>query len=291
MKKYLLVLVLPLILLSTGCNQKKIERLTFQRDSLMAVASAKEANLNEFVSAFNQIEANLDSIKQREMVINKEAKAAEVKGNRKEQILSDIAYINSLLEQNRKKVADLTAMLRRSNRHSAALEKMVENLKKSIDEKDAQIASLTADLQKMNIQVKDLNTKVGDLTTSVDNLTAETQQQKQVIEETTNALNTAYYVIGTRQELKDKNIITGVGGFLGIGRVKELSPDVNLGNLTKVDITKTTEIPIMKKSAKILTTHPEGSYSIEGTNNADKLVITKPEEFWSKSKVLVIAVR
>lgn len=291
MKKYLLMLAIPLIFLSAGCNKKKVERLTFQRDSLMAVASAKEANLNEFVDAFNQIEANLDSIKQKEMVIDKTAKAAEVKGNRKEQILSDIAYINSLLEQNRQKVAQLSALLRKSNRHSADLEKMVENLKKSIDEKDAQIASLTDELGKMNIQVKDLNVKVGDLSTSVSNLTTETQQKQQVIDEKIAELNTAYYVIGTKGELKDKNIIEGVGGFLGIGRVKELSPDVNLSNLTKVDITKTTEIPIMKKKANILTTHPEGSYKIEGTNNADKLVITNPEQFWSKSKVLVIEVR
>ncbi len=291
MKRYLLLLVLPLMMLSTGCNKKKIERLTFQRDSIMAVASAKEANLNEFVSAFNEIEANLDSIKQREMVINKEAKGAEVKGNRKEQILSDISYINSLLEQNRKKVNDLTAMLRRSNRHSADLEKMVANLNKSIEEKEAEITSLKADLQKMNIQVKDLNTKVGDLTTSVNNLTTETQQQKQEIAQKTEELNTAYYVIGTKKELKDKNIIEGVGGFLGIGRVKELSPGADMSNFTKIDITKTTEIPIMKKVAKILTTHPEGSYKIEGTDTADKLVITNPEAFWSKSKALVIAVR
>ena len=291
MKKYLFVLALPLIFLSTGCNKKKVERLTFQRDSLMAVVSSKEANLNDFVSAFNQIEANLDSIKQKEMIINKTAKAAEVKGNRKEQILSDIAYINSLLEQNRKKVAELTAMLQKSNKHSAELDKMIANLNKSIEEKDTQIASLTADLNKTNAQVKDLNVKVGDLTTSVNNLTAETQQQKQVIAVKTDSLNTAYYVIGTNKELKDKNIITPEGGFIGIGRVKELSANVDMSKLTKVDITKTNEIPIMKKKAKILTTHPQDSYRIEGTNTADKLVILKPEEFWSKSKVLAIAVR
>ena len=71
MKKYLLVLVMPLILLSSGCNQKKIDRLKAQNDSLMAVTSSKEANLAEFVAAFNEIEANLDSIKQKEMVIDK----------------------------------------------------------------------------------------------------------------------------------------------------------------------------------------------------------------------------
>jgi chromosome segregation ATPase len=291
MKKYLLVLAIPLILLSTGCNQKKIERLQFQKDSLTAVASAKEANLAEFVAAFNEIEANLDSIKQKEMVIDKSAKAGEVKGNRKEQIKSDIAYIYSLQVKNREKVAQLTSLLKKSNQHSADLQKMVDNLNKSIQEKDVQIASLTDELGKMNIQVKDLNVKVGDLTTNVNNLTTETQQKQKVIDEKTAALNTAYYVIGTTKELKDKKVITPTGGFIGIGRTKELTPDTDMGNFTKVDITQLNEIPIMKKSAKIITTHPNGSYRVDGNKTADKLVILNPTDFWSKSKVLVIVVK
>ena len=291
MKKYLLVLVLPLIFLTSGCNQKKIDRLTVQRDSLMAVSSAKESNIAEFVTAFNEIEANLDSIKAKEMVIDKSAKAGEVKGNRKEQIKSDIAYIYSLQVKNRQKVADLTAQLKKSGRHSADLQKMIDNLNKSIAEKDTQIASLTDELGKKNIEVKDLNLKVGDLSNTVGNLTTETQEKQKVIEEKTALLNTAYYVIGTNKELKDKKIITPSGGFIGIGRNKEITPDVDMSNFTKVDITTLNEIPIMKKKATIVTPHPKDSYKIEGEKTADKLVILKPTEFWSLSKVLVIDVK
>jgi len=291
MKKYLLVLVLPLIFLTSGCNQKKIDRLKAVNDSLMAVTSAKEANLAEFVSAFNEIEANLDSIKVREKVIDKSTKAGEVKGNRKEQIKSDIAYIYDLQVKNRQKVADLTAQLKKSGRHSADLQKMIDNLNKSIEEKDVQIATLTDELGKMNVQVKDLNLKVGDLGNTVNNLTAETQQKQKVIDEKTAALNTAYYVIGTSKELKEKKIITPTGGFIGIGRGKEVTPDVDMSNFTKVDITTLNEIPIMKKKVEIVSTHPKASYRIEGEKTADKLVILNAAEFWSKSKVLVIVVK
>lgn len=291
MKKYFLVLAIPLIILSSGCNQKKIDRLKAQNDSLMAVTSAKEANLAEFVAAFNEIEANLDSIKQKEMVIDKSAKAGEVKGNRKEQIKSDIAYIYSLQVKNRQKVADLTAMLKKSTRHSADLQKMIDNLNKTIEEKDTQIASLTDELGKMNVQVKDLNLKVGDLSNTVSNLNTENQQKQQTIDEKTAALNTAYYVIGTNKELKEKKIITPTGGFIGIGRAKEITPDVDMSNFTKVDITKLNEIPIMKKKVEIITSHPKASYRIEGVKTADKLVITNQADFWSMSKVLVVVVK
>jgi septal ring factor EnvC (AmiA/AmiB activator) len=291
MKKYLLVLALPLLFLGSGCNQKKIDRLTVVRDSLMAVSSAKEANIAEFVTAFNEIEANLDSIKAKEKVIDKSTQAGEVKGNRKEQIKSDIAYIYSLQVKNRQKVADLTASLKKSGKHSAELQKMIDNLNNSIADKDKQIASLTDDLGKVNIQVKDLNLKVGDLNNNVSNLTAETQQKQQVIEEKTAALNTAYYVMGTSKELKDKKIITPTGGFIGLGRAKELTPDVDMSNLTKVDITTLNEIPIGNKKVTMVTSHPKDSYRLEGFKTVDKLVILKPAEFWSKSKVLVMVLK
>lgn len=257
----------------------------------MAVSSAKEANIAEFVSAFNEIEANLDSIKAKEKVIDKTTKFGEVKGNRKEQIKSDIAYIYSLQVKNRQKVADLTAMLKKSNRHSADLEKMIENLNRTIAEKDAQIASLTAELGKMNVQVKDLNLKVGDLNNTVSNLTTEGQKKQQTIEAKTAELNTAYYVIGTSKELKEKKIITPTGGFIGLGRTQAFTPDADMSKFTKVDITKLNEIPINQKKASIVTSHPKDSYRIEGVKTADKLVILKPAEFWSKSKVLVIILK
>jgi len=291
MKKFFYVLLIPVLLLASGCNQKKIDRLQAQNDSLRAVGTDKDSNISEFVSTFNEIEANLDSIKQVELVIDKSAKAGEVKGSRKEQIKSDIKYIYDLQQKNRKMVAELSAKLSKSNNKSAALQKMIENLNKSIADKDVQIAQMNEELGKLNIEVKDLNVKVIDLNTNVDNLSAENQQKQADIEAKTAALNTAYYVIGTNRELKDKKIITGEGGFIGIGRTKDIMADLNMNDFNKVDITLLNEIPIMKKKIDIITSHPAGSYRLEGDNTVDKLVIVDAKTFWSLSKVLVISAR
>ncbi len=290
MRKFIYVLLIPVLLLASGCNQRKAEiaRLKAQNDSLRAVGTDKDSNIAEFVTTFNEVEANLDSIKRIERVIDKSAKAGEVKGSRKEQIKSDINYIYDLLQKNRKLVAELTAKLSKSNKHVAELQKMIDNLNKSIEEKNTQIAELTDELGKLNIQVKDLNGKVADLNTNVNNLSADNAKKQADIDAKTEALNTAYYVIGTNRELKDKNIITGEGGFIGIGRTKDIKTDLDLSNFTKVDITKVNEIPIMKKKVTIVTSHPKNSYRIEGEKSADKLVILNSKEFWSISKVLVI---
>lgn len=291
MKKLFYILLIPVLLLASGCNQKKIDRLQAQNDSLRAVGTDKDANISEFVSTFNDIEANLDSIKQIERVIDKDAKAGEVKGSRKEQIKSDIKYIYELQVKNRAMVESLTKKLGQSGRHSAELQKMINNLNKSIEEKDAQIAVMTDELGKLNIKVQDLNVKVTDLSTNVDNLSAENLKKQADIDAKTEALNTAYYVIGTNRELKDKKIITGEGGFIGIGRTKDVMADLNMNDFTKVDITKVNEIPVMKKKISIVTSHPANSYKIEGDKTVDKIVILDPAAFWSLSKVLVITAK
>ena len=291
MKKFFYVLLIPVLLLASGCNQKKIDRLQAQNDSLRAVGGDKDSNISEFVATFNDIEANLDSIKKAELVIDKNAKAGEVKGSRKEQIKSDIKYIYDLQQKNRKMVAELSAKLSKSGRHAAQLQKMIDNLNASIAEKDVQIAQMTDELGKLNIQVKDLNVKVTDLNTNVDNLSADNAKKQADIDAKTAALNTAYYVIGTNRELKDKKIITGEGGFIGIGRTKDIMADLNMNDIIKVDITVVNEIPIMKKKINIITSHPNGSYRLEGDKTVDKLVIVDAKAFWSLSKVLVISAK
>ena len=140
----------------------------------------------------------------------------------------------------------------------------------------------------MNIKVENLNPQVTQLNTNVSNLSNENKDKQKVIEEKTAELNTAYFIIGTVKELKEKNIIKKEG-FLGTA--KDVNSDIDKSLMTKVDITKVTSIPIMKKKATVISTHPASSYKIEGEKSADNLVILNQAEFWSLSKVLVISVK
>ena len=118
MRKITYLLLIAVMIAATGCNRKEIARLKAKNDSLMMAGSSKDANLVEFVDAFNSIQSNLDSIKQKEKIIDKTAKGGfEVKGDRKEQIQGDINYIYSMLQKNRLLVADLSAKLKKSNKH------------------------------------------------------------------------------------------------------------------------------------------------------------------------------
>lgn len=294
MKKLLFILVLPVIMLTTGCNQKneEIAALKAKNDSLISLGFVKDSTVIDFVNAFNDIQANLDSIKMKEKVISKAVDGnGEVKTRSKDQINSDINLIYKMQQDNRAMVASLRAKLKKSGVYSVELEKMVETLTKQIEEKDIQIAQLKEDLAKVNIQVTDLTTKVVDLNANVDNLSTQNTERQAVIDAKTAELNTAYYVVGTTTYLKDKKIITKEGGFIGLGKSKELATEMDKSNFTKVDITGFKGVSVMKDKLTILTSHPKTSYRLTGKNLSDSLVITNPKEFWSLSKVLVLNVK
>jgi vacuolar-type H+-ATPase subunit I/STV1 len=294
MKKLLFVLVLPVMMLATSCNQKneEIAMLKAKNDSLISIGFVKDSTVIDFVNAFNDIQSNLDSIKMKEKVISKAVDGnSEIKTRSKDQINSDINLIYKMQQDNRNMVASLRSKLKKSGVYSVELEKMVETLSKQIEEKDVQIAQLKEDLAKVNIQVTDLTTKVVDLNANVDNLSTQNTERQAVIDAKTAELNTAYYVVGTTSYLTDKKIITKEGGFIGLGKSKELATEMNKSNFTKVDITNFKGVSIMKDKMTILTSHPKTSYRLTGKNLSDSLIITNAKEFWSLSKVLVMNVK
>jgi len=293
MKKLLLLMLIPAMLMTASCNKQKEEnaRLKAKNDSLLALGYQKDTTVMEFVRAFNEIQSNLDSIKMKENIIGQNTKGGtEVQASAREQITGDINAIYQMLEKNRATVASLQKKLKASNSKNTQLEAMIDNLNKSIVAKDAEITELKDQLGKLNIKVTDLGNQVSTLNTNVDNLSADNKAKQQAIDEKTAALNTGYYVVGTTKELKEKKVIDKTGGFIGLGRTKTLT-DFDKSNFTKIDITTLTEIPINKKKATLLSNHPAGSYKLEGTpkKSVDKLVILNYADFWSRSKFLVIA--
>ena len=98
MKKLLFALVIPVMLLTGGCNQKneEIARLKVSNDSLRSLGVTKDSTVIDFVNAFNDIQSNLDSIKMKEKIINKAVDGnAEIKTRSKDQINSDIVSLRS----------------------------------------------------------------------------------------------------------------------------------------------------------------------------------------------------
>ena len=287
MRKFILfLLVIPFLI---SCNQQKIEQLESRNDSLVQQANLKDESINEFLAGFNEIQFNLDSIKTKEMIISESTEGkTELKKNAKAQIIDDIKTIDILLNDTQDKLAELRNKLGKSNYRVAELEKMVEHLALQLQNKDEEIEALRLDLEQMNIKVTRLSRNVTDLKDQNKEKEMVIQGKEEVIKEKTIEINTAYYAAGTKKSLKENNIITSEGGFIGIGKNKKLKSDFNEDFFTKIDIRETTQIPIPGKKAELITNHPSESYKISGENDNRILDILDASEFWKSSKYLVV---
>ena len=129
----------------------------------------------------------------------------------------------------------------------------------------------------------ELDENVANLNTNVENLTTESKQKTEVINAQDKALHTAWFVYGTKKELKDQNILTN-------GEV--LQQNFNKEYFTKIDIRVDKEIKFYSKTANILTAHPASSYELQRDANKQYVLrITDPDLFWSTSKYLVVLVK
>lgn len=111
------------------------------------------------------------------------------------------------------------------------------------------------------------------------------EQEENIIQERNTDSDVAYYCYGTSRELKDIKILLEGGALpLDLSSLKEY--------FIKINIYETTEIPVYSKGVKFLSEHPENSHSLDEDENEDLIIeILNPENFWSKTRFLVVEVK
>ena len=292
MKKLVLPLLACAALLAScdGLSGGK-SRLQAENDSLQAVLNQRDAELDEMMGTFNDISEGFREINAAENRVDLQRGAvAEGSLSAKEQIASDIEFIRKQMEENRQQIAKLQEMLKSSRNNSAQLKRAVESLTQELVEKTQRIEELQAELASKNIRIQELDAAVSGLTAEKETLTAENEAKAQTVAAQDKALNAAWFVFGTRKELKDQHILSNTGLF----RKGEVMQDeqINKDYFTQIDIRTTKEIKLYSQAADVLSTHPAGSYSLEKDDKGLlTLKINNPNSFWSVSKYLVIQVK
>lgn len=261
------------------------DRLKAENDSLLMELSQRNAELDEMMGTFNDISEGFRQINAAENRVDLQRGAvSEGSLSAKQQIASDIEFIRKQMEENKEQIAKLEAMLKNSKNNSAQLKRAVESLTQELVAKTQRIEELQAELASKNIRIRELDAAVTGLTADKELLTTENEAKSRTVAEQDKALNTAWFVFGTKKELKDQKILRR-------GEVLK-DADINKDYFTQVDIRTTKEIKLYSKDAELLTTHPAGSYAFEKDDkNQLTLKITNPKDFWSVSKYLVIQVR
>lgn len=289
MKKImLLAAVLALVLAS--CNTKKekedAQNVAATTDSLRQVITQKDNEINDIMGTLNEIQEGFRQINEAEGRVNVERNQGE--GSNRQAIIENMAFIQRTMKFNRDLIANLKEQLKNmtisNSKLKATIEETLANLTAQMEEKDKQIATLKDELAQKDIRIAEQDNEISDLNSNVANLASANEEKTRTVAAQDKELNTAWYVFGTKKELREQNILKG-GDVLR-------TDDFNKDYFTRIDLRVTKVIKLYSKSAKLMTNHPAGSYSLDKDAQGQyTLRITDPQKFWSVSRYLVITVK
>ena len=269
-----------------ACNNKKEEKnLASQNtiDSLTDVVNQKNNELNDIMSTFNDIQEGFREINEAEGRVNIARNNGET--NAKADIMENISFIKRTMQLNKERIAKLREQLKESSFNTSKLQATIESLNKELESKTARIEELQAELDSKNAHIAHQDKQISELNTNVNSLTADNAAKARAVEQQDKQLNTAWYVFGTKKELREQHILEGTNKVLK-------GNNFNKDYFTKIDIRVDKVIKLYSKSAKLLTNHPAGSYSLDkDARGMYTLRITNPTTFWSVSKYLVVVVK
>ena len=287
MKHTATLLFVAAILTLTSCDQMfkgtQPSESDLRGDSLQSLLDQRDSELNELIDAFNEIQDGMNQINEAEGRINLLSSSAE--GNDAvANIRETMEFIENTMAENRQKIEKLQQQINASSVNTTKLQEALKKLTQQLEEKTVEIDSLKTQLAQRDVKIQELGQSVEQLQAENTQVKAESEVNAEIARNQDAQLNTAYCVYGTTKELKQQKILVD-------GDVLKTN-DFNADYFTKIDIRKTNVIHLDSKSVKLLTTHPEGSYSLLKDSKGEyTLRITDAAEFWSVSRYLVIRVK
>ena len=284
-----LINIFLITIVVTGCTTKnenaalraELEALAEENEMLAVGDIEMELTIEAYQSMLLEIDENLAVIDEKHGVveghIDSDAETVE------EDIQMHMEHIHGTMTNTKHKVAKMQENIDDLYQDEELDDEVILALELELDEAaDAIIAR--------DVVIEVLNEAVVEEEIEIEVLTEAYAEQAVLSAVLYGALNTAYVVVGTKKELKENGIIDSEGGFLGLGRVKSLAADADDDWFIPIPINETEEIDLACKKAKLLTSHPESSYSLKGDKTIESLVIIDPIAFWDKSDFLIIEI-
>ena len=278
-----IIVLLSLCLYMVACKQQSPQALKESpQDSLMVTQMQhKDSTIVAYVKSINAIQGSVDTLMREAKILKRHGEPIKSDTSN---IADELRAIGQQMIKNQKALAVLEWKLKQSNEKNDDLVDLAENLSKQLNEKDSEISVIQQELARTRTSLTNVVKQFNDSVSVI----AEQRAQMDIM-----AIkgNTVYYVTGTEKNLANEGIISNQGGVIGLGRIPKLNGNMNsTSGFVGADLTTLKEIPLEGSFVELVTPHPDRAYKII-RGSPDKLLITDPEDFWSKSKYMIAVVR
>lgn len=290
MKKLIILGIGASIFLMSSCveSSQKYKDLLARADSLSTIATAQNAELEGMLADINDITVGMQSLRDAEHLLTLEAEKENKSGSKSKQQLArlknDVQAITEAIAGYKSQIAGLEG---KNKRQSAEFKKLIASLNAELEVRSEKITEITGQLAAKNKELAVKVQEVEHLTQNVDSLDKKTKSQKMTIAEQDQAIHMANYLIGSRKQLKDAEVISRQGIFCP----PIVSSQAQKVDFVNIDIRETKSIQTNSKKAKLLSVHPVDSYTLEAGEDGNMILkINDENAFWKQTKYLVIMV-
>lgn len=283
MKKTILttLLVLGIITLLSCTKKSKTERPVISlTDSVSRVEEPLDQNeMDYMVEVINSVSQCLDSIQVEEKIVFQSDESMP-----KAQVIQRMRAFKALLARKQAQIDNLTKQVK-DNKKLNTDKQALQNLQKIVDYLNAQIVEKSAQIERLTASIERKDAKISELRYNIDELSKESEFLKDQNVEQDQQLNRAYYIIGTKAELKELGLLQGGG----LSKKRANYANIDQSKFKAVDIRALERIVIESESPRLITEKPSSSYVL--TKNEDKtttLNIKDSKAFWMSSPYLII---
>lgn len=267
---------------SSNSSVSALDSINNELNDSLATALAEKDSL---MALMNDIADGMQQIKDMEEIVSAPNLSGETP-DRKQQLRNDVTLIQQALELKRKRLEELEKRLTQSGNYNAETQKTIESLKKQLASQENTINSLKSQLAAAHAEIGHLNNRVDSLNTVNTVVKQEKKRAQEEAARVANELNTCFYAIGSKKELKAHKIIET--GFLR--KTKIMEGDYEKSYFTKADKRTLTDIQLHSNKAQVMSKHPADSYTILDGANGKVLHINNATKFWEVSNYLIIKV-
>jgi len=260
--------------------------------------------IKDVTEIIDQVQRNLQDIENREGIIGRISLSSEGQRTRavnvRRQLITSIADIDAYIKDNRKKMELLQQRIQESKVRVASLERLVDNLNVAVKQKERDIVRLREEVNTLQENIASLEGQVEERDQELEIRSKTIAKQAEAIElreqtirEQEEAAATAFYVVDSRDGLKQKGLIVERGGFLGLWK------DTKVGTIAQAHFQAVPKADDMIEFAsdvqniEIVSAHKDRPdlYSFQKSKESSQLIITDTEGFWALSEYLIIVAR
>lgn len=246
----------------------------------------------QFVNQINTelAKARALAAEQKTVALDNNSETQQVNDERK-RVVARITHLVAKLDSVQTRLASTRRQAQALSKKDSTLLEQVATYEKSIADLQASTAQERATFQK---QIEEQTAQIASLNGQVDTLTHVRADLTTQVSDLTTEKNTAYYIVGTRDELIKKGVLVAEGQkrFLLVGSRKiEPARQLDPAKFTKIDRLADTKINLPAGSYEILSRqNPSFAAPTQSKDGkiAGSLDIEQPEQFWAPSRFLIL---